>query len=108
MGLEIPKLVERLREAFSYEQTRHCWTLEWDVRRSQVTIQEGEAGNKWSQKVCELPPDVQEIIARGGLENWVKGEVSKLFKVHTKVDWFKFSVAACIATYHIAAFALCI
>jgi homoaconitate hydratase len=84
MGLEVPKLVERLREAFSSSDTaspslsrRTGWTLEWDVRRSQVTVQEGEGGNKWTQQVGELPPNVQEIIARGGLENWVKGEISK-------------------------------
>jgi homoaconitate hydratase len=28
-----------------------------------------------SQKVGELPPNVQEIIARGGLEKWVKAEI---------------------------------
>ncbi|KAF2397134.1 mitochondrial homoaconitase [Trichodelitschia bisporula] len=111
MGVEVPKLVSRLREVFSALSSnegqqsvkepeenkesldspppaatqpkeklltrRTGWTLEWDVRRSLVTIQEGESGDKWSQKVGELPPNVQEIIARGGLENWVKGEISK-------------------------------
>jgi homoaconitate hydratase len=80
MGLEVPKLVERLREVFSSSEKqlsrRTGWTLEWDVRRSQVTIQEGLEGEKWTQKVGELPPNVHEIIARGGLENWVKGEIA--------------------------------
>jgi homoaconitate hydratase len=81
MGLEIPKLISRLRESFGEAQgkslsQRTGWTLEWDVRRSQVTVTEGEGGESWTQKVGELPPNVQEIIARGGLENWVKGEIS--------------------------------
>jgi homoaconitate hydratase len=111
MGLEVPKLVQRLREAFAADtptptskevnestqnresldspppgsiverekalSRRTGWTLEWDVRRSQVTVTEGEYGPTWTQKVGELPPNVQEIIARGGLENWVKGEIAK-------------------------------
>jgi homoaconitate hydratase len=48
----------------------------WDVRRSKVSVTEGEGGNTWSQKVGELPPNVQEIIARGGLEKWVKAEIA--------------------------------
>ncbi|KAI1498480.1 hypothetical protein F5X99DRAFT_321868 [Biscogniauxia marginata] len=30
----------------------------WDVRRSRVTITEGEGGPPWSQKVGELPPNM--------------------------------------------------
>jgi homoaconitate hydratase len=45
------------------------------VRRSKVFITEGEGGETWSQKVGELPPNVQEIVARGGLEKWVKAEI---------------------------------
>jgi homoaconitate hydratase len=112
MGLEVPKLVQRLREAFSAESStqttaevnertqnhesldspppgpimerekalsrRTGWTLEWNVRRSQVTVKEGENGPSWTQKVGELPPNVQEIIARGGLENWVKGDIARV------------------------------
>jgi homoaconitate hydratase len=113
MGVEVPKLVQRLREHFSGKpapgsqqaitepsnnresldspppatQTvpeaeklltrRTGWTFTWDVRRSRVEVQEGEGGLKWSQKVGELPPNVQEIIAKGGLEQWVKGEIGK-------------------------------
>ena len=54
---------------------RTGWTFTWDVRRSQVVIEEGESGEQWTQKVGELPPNVQEIIARGGLEKWVKKEI---------------------------------
>ena len=83
MGLEVPRLVERLREAFpagpdKQLSRRTGWTFEWDVRRSLVKITEGESGGTWTQKVGELPPNVQEIIAKGGLENWVKGEIGKV------------------------------
>ena len=107
MGLEVPKLVHRLRQTFSgpvdqntkevsepsqnqesldspppapqSEPTmptrRTGWTLTWDVRRSLVEVQEGEGGKRWSEKVGELPANVQEIIARGGLEKWVKSQI---------------------------------
>ena len=114
MGVEVPKLIARLREAFSDPTTttpstnqegisepeqnkqsldspppapeskpvekpltvRTGWTLTWDVRRSRVVVREGEGGEEWTQKVGELPPNVQEIIARGGLEKWVKKEIA--------------------------------
>ncbi|KAJ4985785.1 Homoaconitase, mitochondrial [Stagonosporopsis vannaccii] len=111
MGVEVPKLANRLREVFSSttvetsqqavkepsqnsqsldspppaataqpaeakQLTRRTgWTLEWDVRRSTVNVQEGPNGARWSVKVGELPPNVQEIIALGGLENWVRKEI---------------------------------
>ncbi|POR35869.1 Homoaconitase, mitochondrial [Tolypocladium paradoxum] len=83
MGVEVPRLVQRLREAFKAEggggkalTRRTGWTLVWDVRRSKVVVTE-KGGETWSQKVGELPPNVQEIIARGGLEKWVKAEIGK-------------------------------
>jgi homoaconitate hydratase len=111
MGVEVPRLANRLREVFSSQDAsssqqaikepsnnresldspppaaaaqpsqakqltrRTGWTLEWDVRRSTVSVQEGPNGAKWNVKVGELPPNVQEIIALGGLENWVKKEI---------------------------------
>ncbi|KAK1066091.1 mitochondrial Homoaconitase [Friedmanniomyces endolithicus] len=117
MGVEVPKLIQRLRESFSdgskssstgktnptppiTEPTqnkqsldspppapmatpakqsaltvRTGWTFTWDVRRSRVVVVEGEGGREWTQRVGELPPNVQEIIARGGLEGWVRGEL---------------------------------
>ncbi|ORY04874.1 homoaconitase mitochondrial precursor [Clohesyomyces aquaticus] len=111
MGVEVPKLANRLREVFSSSTPessqqkmqepsmnresldspppgavtqpaqakrltrRTGWTLEWDVRRSKVNVQEGPNGPKWSVKVGELPPNVQEIIALGGLESWVRKEI---------------------------------
>lgn len=113
MGVEVPKLISRLRESFPATSStvpttapvtepaqnkqsldspppgpeskpdqkkqltiRTGWTFTWDVRRSQVVVKEGETGEQWTQKVGELPPNVQEIIARGGLEKWVKKEIS--------------------------------
>lgn len=80
MGVEVPRLVQRLREAFGGKEDvvptrRTGWTLTWDVRRSRVEVQEGPEGEKWTQKVGELPPNVQEIIAKGGLEKWVKAQI---------------------------------
>ncbi|CAH0033348.1 unnamed protein product [Clonostachys rhizophaga] len=80
MLLEVPKLVSRLREAFGESADakvltrRTGWTLEWDVRRSKVNVTEAD-GTTWSEPVGELPPNVQEIIAVGGLEKWVKSKI---------------------------------
>ncbi|KAK5730184.1 mitochondrial Homoaconitase [Elasticomyces elasticus] len=117
MGVEVPRLVERLRGAFGSGSAttttgtagtapitepaqnqqsldspppapmatlgkkndltvRTGWTFTWDVRRSRVVVREGEGGEVWEQRVGELPPNVQSIIARGGLEGWVRGEIA--------------------------------
>ena len=112
MGLEVPKLIQRLRETFSDKPApefnrqiteptgnkenqqsldspppnpptlrekmltrRTGWKLLWDVKKSQIEITEGD-GKKWIEKVGELPPNVQEIIAKGGLEKWVQTEIA--------------------------------
>ena len=113
MGVEVPKLISRLRELFPAGSSssspstgavtepaqnkqsldspppapedkpdsqkaltiRTGWTFTWDVRRSKVVIKEGEGGKEWEQSVGELPPNVQDIIARGGLEKWVQKEI---------------------------------
>ncbi|KAJ5429537.1 Aconitase/3-isopropylmalate dehydratase large subunit alpha/beta/alpha subdomain 1/3 [Penicillium cf. griseofulvum] len=87
MGLEVPRLVERLRASFAQPSSgdaagrqltrRTGWTLTWDVKRSVVEVQEGESGESWTEQVGELPANVQEIIAEGGLEAWVKGKVAE-------------------------------
>ncbi|KAJ5785465.1 Aconitase/3-isopropylmalate dehydratase large subunit alpha/beta/alpha subdomain 1/3 [Penicillium pulvis] len=81
MGLEVPRLVERLRATFAdseRQSTRRTgWTLTWDVKRSCVEVREGENGETWTEQVGELPANVQAIIAAGGLEAWVKEEVKK-------------------------------
>ncbi|KAK8104393.1 homoaconitase- mitochondrial precursor [Apiospora kogelbergensis] len=80
MLVEVPKLVQRLRETYKAEEKvltrRTGWKFVWDLRRSRVSVTEGEGGETWTQKVGELPPNVQEIIARGGLESWVKQEIA--------------------------------
>lgn len=63
MGVEVPRLVDRLREAFKNDNKkpltrRTGWKLLWDVRRSKVVITESD-GTMWEQKVGELPPNVQ-------------------------------------------------
>lgn len=81
LGVEVPRLVERLRETYKDDAEkpltrRTGWKLLWDLRRSKVVVTE-KSGETWSQKVGEMPPNVQEIIARGGLEKWVKAEIEK-------------------------------
>ncbi|KAJ9612553.1 mitochondrial Homoaconitase [Cladophialophora chaetospira] len=113
MGLEVPKLIRRLRETFADQSTpapspdpieptgnkeeqqsldspppartqphekqlsrRTGWSLVWDVKKSQIEVTEGASGKKWIEKVGELPPNVQEIIAKGGLEKWVQKEIA--------------------------------
>ncbi|KAI1376890.1 mitochondrial Homoaconitase [Hypoxylon crocopeplum] len=79
MGVEIPKLIQRLREAYKDDTEkpltrRTGWKLLWDVRRSKVVITEND-GTSWEQRVGELPPNVQEVIASGGLEGWIKSKI---------------------------------
>ncbi|KAF7543669.1 hypothetical protein G7Z17_g10554 [Cylindrodendrum hubeiense] len=81
MGVELPRLIERLRETYKDEAVKSLtrrtgWKLVWDIRRSKVVVTEKD-GKTWEQKVGELPSNVQEIIARGGLEKWVKAEIEK-------------------------------
>ena len=109
MGIEVPRLVRRLRERFSTAcsssgkeeitepqenrqsldspppapmisrekllSRRTGWMLTWDVKKSQIEVREGANGPKWTEKVGELPPNVQEIIAKGGLAKWVQEEI---------------------------------
>ncbi|KAL7960562.1 hypothetical protein V8C34DRAFT_302880 [Trichoderma compactum] len=79
LGIEIPKLIERLREAYKDDAEkpltrRTGWKLLWDVRRSKVTITEQD-GSSWEQKVGEMPPSVQEIVAKGGVLKWVQSKM---------------------------------
>lgn len=77
MTVETPQLVERLRAVFGSGKggtRRTGWWVKWDVESSVVAVREnGE--RKWSMKVGELPPNVQEVFVRGGLEGWVQGKL---------------------------------
>jgi homoaconitate hydratase len=108
MGLEVPRLIERLRLKFPVspdpqkqeaEQSlspgdsrdsqrigpqnepakiltrRTGWHLTWDVRKSHIVVDEGDGQPTWTVQVKELPANVQEIIARGGLEKWVRARI---------------------------------
>lgn len=79
MTVEVPKLIERLRSTFGEKVAtrRTGWTFTWDIKRSTVTVKEGEKGEEWSLKVGELPPNVQEVFVQGGLEGWVKAKLPK-------------------------------
>ncbi|KAI0099486.1 homoaconitase [Daldinia grandis] len=81
LTLEVPRLVERLRVKFPsvdrIPTRRTGWTLTWDVARSVVGVQEGPDGDYWEEKVGEFAENLQEIIAKGGLMNWIKHEISK-------------------------------
>ncbi|KAF3931405.1 hypothetical protein ABW19_dt0201563 [Dactylella cylindrospora] len=83
LTVEVPKLVERLREVFKDEKPvatrRTGWTLEWDIERSWVSVTERVNGEErtWGKRVGDLPPNVQDIISKGGLESWVKAELKK-------------------------------
>ena len=79
LGIEMSSLVQRLREAYKDDPSkpltrRTGWRLLWDVRRSKVVVTEKD-GAVWEQKVGELPPNVQEIIACGSLENWIRAKI---------------------------------
>ena len=81
LTIEVPKLVQRLRETFKDSEDKQLtrrtgWKLRWDAKRSKVVVTE-KGGETWSEKVGEMPPNVQEIIAKGGLEAWVKAKLQK-------------------------------
>lgn len=80
--MELPRLLERLRTLFSSADKvptrRTGWTLTWRVARSVVEVKESENGDLWEEKVGEFPENLQEIIAKSGLENWMKDEISRM------------------------------
>lgn len=57
-SLDTPKPAEEVRTPKEGEEKvltrRTGWKLSWDLRRSKVTITEGENGPSWSQKVGEV------------------------------------------------------
>lgn len=80
LTLEIPALINKLREKYadSKELTvRTGWFLKWDVTKALVTVTDSENNKVLEQKVGELGTNLQDIIVKGGLEGWVKAELSK-------------------------------
>ena len=82
--LEAPSLLEKLRALYKNKQPaltrRTGWKVQWDVRNSTVTIEEGHDGHVgggeiWQVKVGELGGAVQELFVEGGLEGWVKSRL---------------------------------
>ena len=82
LGMEVPRLIKRLRAAFPSSEKvptrRTGWTLTWDISRGTIKVQEGEDGECWEEKVGQFPENLQEIIAKGGLTEWVKHEIAKV------------------------------
>ncbi|KIX97997.1 uncharacterized protein Z520_06076 [Fonsecaea multimorphosa CBS 102226] len=87
MGLVVPKLIRRLQSRFTSGGgdtatrkaivTSHRMDISLDVKKSQIEVLTGGAGGKrWIEKVGELPPNVQEIIANGGLGKWVQTKIA--------------------------------
>lgn len=82
LTLEIPALINMLREKYNKEGVtkditqRTGWFVKWDVKRSLVTVRDGQDGPVvLTQKVGELGQNLQEIIVKGGLEGWVKAQL---------------------------------
>lgn len=83
MGLELPPPIQGPRAAFPKDAKRPIptfrtgWTLKWDVKKSMVQVKEGEGGEESAEKVGDIPPNVQEIIALGGLHERCRHELKK-------------------------------
>lgn len=82
LTLEIPDLINMLREKYNApgvtkELTQRTgWFVRWDVGTSTVTVTDGQGGPVvLKQKVGEIGQNLQEIIVKGGLENWVKSQL---------------------------------
>ena len=51
--------------------------MTWDVTRSVIEVQEGEGGERWEEAVGEFPENLQDIIVKGGLPQWIQHQISK-------------------------------
>ncbi|EPX74943.1 homoaconitate hydratase Lys2 [Schizosaccharomyces octosporus yFS286] len=80
LAVELPELVQKLRTAFANspkELTRRTgWHLNWDVRKSLVQVTTADE-KILSWRIGELGNSVQSLFVRGGLEGWVKHEISE-------------------------------
>ncbi|RBA21282.1 homoaconitase [Fusarium proliferatum] len=83
LAISIHFVVAGLRAAFPKDAKRPFptfrtgWTLKWDVKKSMVQVQEGEGGEESAENVGDIPPNVQEIIALGGLHERCRHELKK-------------------------------
>ncbi|KAA8911248.1 hypothetical protein TRICI_003858 [Trichomonascus ciferrii] len=81
LTLESPGLIKLLRERYasgSELTQRTGWFARWDVKKSTLTVTDGQDGPVvFKQKVGELGESMQEIIVEGGLEGWVKASLRK-------------------------------
>jgi homoaconitate hydratase len=84
LTLELPALISLLRQKFKAsepELTRRTGLfIKWDVPNARVQVREGaepDARVVLEQKIGDLGPNLQDIIIQGGLEGWVKNEISK-------------------------------
>ncbi|CCD24162.1 homoaconitate hydratase LYS4 NDAI_0C05030 [Naumovozyma dairenensis CBS 421] len=81
LTLEIPALIEILRAKYKdapKELTRRTGLfIKWDVSNAEVIISENSLDGPviLRQKVGELGTNLQEIIVKGGLEEWVKAQL---------------------------------
>ncbi|KAK9613118.1 mitochondrial Homoaconitase [Aspergillus fumigatus] len=78
--LEMPRLIERLREAFgkrkSNQLVARAGPSPGTCALPRSLSRKAPGGETWSQSVPAFPPNPQDIIAQGGLEKWVKKEIS--------------------------------
>lgn len=81
LTLQIPQLIDRLRERFGEADKvptrRTGWILTWDVPRSTVSVVDEQGKDVFKQKVGEVGPNLQDIIIKGGLEGWVRSEIKR-------------------------------
>lgn len=77
-------MIALLRERYKAEPVeltrRTGLFIKWDVPRARVEVREGaepDAKIVLEQKVGDLGPNLQDIIIQGGLEGWVKNEISR-------------------------------
>ncbi|KAK9450501.1 uncharacterized protein V1518DRAFT_414003 [Limtongia smithiae] len=84
LTLELPALISLLRARYAGaepELTRRTGLfIRWDVPRARVQVCEGAGADApvvLEQRVGDLGPNLQDIIIQGGLEGWVKNEITK-------------------------------
>ncbi|CCF58425.1 hypothetical protein KAFR_0E02730 [Kazachstania africana CBS 2517] len=80
LTFEVPELLKKLRETYGNDKKltrRTGWFLKWDVANARVSVTEGSLDGPviFEQQVGKLGKNLQEIIVKGGLENWIKAQL---------------------------------